>query len=553
MHFSRQHAVSILTLNIRYLIKLLMGNFFKYKPNILTISVFLAMVITTQLIAWRVYHTEKENEYLLVNQRANDLKRQLVSVLTHSTSATATIGFLVERDLLGDLFDSLAHKLLREYDHMDALQLVKGNEVIKTYPLAGNEASIGFAILEDSTHRREAFKALERNELYFEGPLELIQGGIGIVGRLPIIKEGVYWGFSAVIIRIETFRESLGVNLTDEDQSFTYQLVKVQDGTETNDKVFAHQLPYNTGVYEVVFAPIGDWNIYVKLNTSNYLITGLLFSILGLTLSLVVGLFLWHLSVQPKELKLLVERKTADLEDLNKILEKRARDLRASNQELEQFAFITSHDLQEPLRMISSFLVQLQRKYTDKLDDKANRYIQFAVDGATNMREIILDILEYSKIGTFDMAKEEVNLNEILDEFIIVNHKLIKQKAARISSSPLPIIRSYKGPITQAVYHILDNAIKYAREGVPSEIYVTINDNKTHWELSFQDNGIGMESEYFDKIFIMFQRLHDRDTYQGTGIGLAIVKKIMDRMEGSVKVVSEIDKGSTFTLSIPKE
>jgi len=174
------------------------------------------------------------------------------------------------------------------------------------------------------------------------------------------------------------------------------------------------------------------------------------------------------------------------------------------------------------------------------------------VDGAMNMRQIILDILEYSKIGTMDMPKEEVNLNEVLDEYTLLNNKVIQKKGVRIISTPLPFIRTYKAPITLAIHHILDNAIKYSKEEIPPEINVFMKSTTSHWEVSIQDNGIGMDKEYFEKIFVMFQRLHDRNSFQGTGIGLSIVKKIMDRMDGNVTVDSEVGHGSTFTLSVPK-
>ncbi len=242
------------------------------------------------------------------------------------------------------------------------------------------------------------------------------------------------------------------------------------------------------------------------------------------------------------------------LKRLNQELEIQTKELAISNEELEQFAFVTSHDLQEPLRMITSFLNQLQRKYQNQLDDKAQQYIHFAVDGATRMRQIILDLLEFSRAGRADefSSTELIDLNELIAEVKILHRKKIVETEAEIHHSQLPSIKGERTPLLQVFQNLISNGLKYKRDGIAPVVKIFTEELPDTWIFHVQDNGIGISEEYFDQIFIVFQRLHARDEYSGTGIGLSIVKKIVERMEGKIWVTSEIGKGTTFHFSIPK-
>jgi PAS domain S-box-containing protein len=237
----------------------------------------------------------------------------------------------------------------------------------------------------------------------------------------------------------------------------------------------------------------------------------------------------------------------------NLALEKHARDLEISNAELEQFAYVASHDLQEPLRMVSGFLTQLEKKYGDQLDEKANQYIDFAVDGAKRMRQIILDLLDYSKIGKTEQEITEVDLNEVINEVCLLQRKQIEELGANIDFKDLPKIYSHPSPLVQIFSNLISNSLKYRNPEIPPKIIVRAKELKGEWKFSVKDNGIGIEEEYFDKIFNIFQRLHNKDEYSGTGMGLAIVKKIIENLGGRIWVSSEEGKGSTFYFSIPKK
>jgi PAS domain S-box-containing protein len=237
---------------------------------------------------------------------------------------------------------------------------------------------------------------------------------------------------------------------------------------------------------------------------------------------------------------------------LNKKLELQTKSLLKSNQELEHFAYVASHDLQEPLRMVTSFLTQLEKKYNNQLDEKGKQYINYAVEGAKRMRNIILDILEYSKLSQLEETYEYVDLNALLLDVCENNSEKIKDTQAIINYNYLPTILSAKFPLSQILHNLIGNALKYQKPNNTPVIDIIITENEKNWIFKIKDNGIGIENEYLEKIFIIFQRLHSKKEYSGNGIGLAVVKKLIENLNGKIWVESEVDKGSTFYFTLPK-
>ena len=252
--------------------------------------------------------------------------------------------------------------------------------------------------------------------------------------------------------------------------------------------------------------------------------------------------------------KNITERKGIEskLKKSNRDLEKHVNDLAISNEELEQFAYVASHDLQEPLRMVTSFLTQIEKKYENVLDEKGKKYIFFAVDGAKRMRQIILDLLDYSRIGKNEDKVVEVDFNDIVEETKLLYHKQIEEKKAEINYIALPIFPTYISPIRQVFQNLISNALKYSKPDMNPVITISCQENNKEWIFEIKDNGIGINPEYYDKIFIIFQRLHGKDEFSGTGMGLAITKKIIDKLKGQIWLVSEEGKGTTFFFTIPK-
>jgi PAS domain S-box-containing protein len=226
--------------------------------------------------------------------------------------------------------------------------------------------------------------------------------------------------------------------------------------------------------------------------------------------------------------------------------------LTTSNKELEQFAYIASHDLQEPLRMVSSFMQLLEKKYKPQLDETAKQYIDFAVDGAERMKTLILDLLSFSRIGTEKQINDAVDINVIIKEVKLNLAASIAESNAKIKAGTFPVIQANRIQMVQLFQNLISNAIKYRSERTP-EIEIGYNDESTHYIFYVKDNGIGIDSNYFEKIFIIFQRLHNKTAYPGTGVGLSICKKIVEKHGGKFTVESTPGTGSVFNFSIPKK
>lgn len=230
-----------------------------------------------------------------------------------------------------------------------------------------------------------------------------------------------------------------------------------------------------------------------------------------------------------------------------------AEDLKRSNQELEQFAYIASHDLQEPLRMIAGFLKLLEDRYKSSLDEKARSYIEHAVDGATRMSRLISDLLLYSRVERQGKQAEPVDMNTAL-ELALANLRIsIHESGANITRDQLPTIQGNPAQLAQLFQNLIGNAIKFRRKGVAPRIHIGCDTRDGLWLISVRDNGIGIAPEYSEKIFMIFQRLHGQKEYPGTGIGLAICKKIVEQLGGSIWVESVPDEGSTFYCTFPKK
>ncbi|MGP8188632.1 MAG: ATP-binding protein [Methanobacterium sp.] len=241
----------------------------------------------------------------------------------------------------------------------------------------------------------------------------------------------------------------------------------------------------------------------------------------------------------------ITDRKQAD-EQLKRTME----ELKRSNMELEQFAYVASHDLQEPLRMVSSFTQLLEKQYKDKLDEHALDYINYAVDGAKRMQLLINDLLSYSRVNSKGGKFEEVDLEKVLDETLSNLELTIEENQAFITRESLPKINANYRQMIQLFQNLIGNALKYRSKETP-QIQISTQKEDKQWIFSVEDNGIGIDPKYADRIFMIFKRLHTNEEYEGTGIGLAITKRIIERHGGNIWVESETGKGSTFYFTIP--
>jgi light-regulated signal transduction histidine kinase (bacteriophytochrome) len=244
-----------------------------------------------------------------------------------------------------------------------------------------------------------------------------------------------------------------------------------------------------------------------------------------------------------------------DIDSMRRRILAEAEDLKRSNAELEQFAYVASHDLQEPLRKIASFCQLLQSRYGGQLDDRADQYIGFAVDGAKRMQELINDLLSFSRVGRAGTPATDVELAAVVRAAESNLSGRIEETGATVEVGDLPTVHGDPGLLTLVFQNLIGNAIKFRGDAPPLvRIDARSDSNGGPWELTVADNGIGIDDEYAERIFVIFQRLHSRASYEGTGIGLAMVRKIVEHHGGRIWLELDGDgPGSTFRITLPRE
>jgi len=245
-----------------------------------------------------------------------------------------------------------------------------------------------------------------------------------------------------------------------------------------------------------------------------------------------------------------VQRAQKEIEFARLRLEEQATDLERSNRDLEQFAYVASHDLQEPLRKVASFCQMLERRYAGQLDERADQYIAFAVDGAKRMQQLINDLLAFSRVGRVTEGFHEVDLQVCLDTALDNLSPTIESSGGVVTADPLPHVRGERPLLIQVFQNLIGNALKFRGEAAP-RVHIGATRNNGTWEFCCADNGIGIEPQYADRIFVIFQRLHGKDEFTGTGIGLALCKRIVEHHEGQIWMDTSVTEGATFRWTLP--
>nr|HAD50076.1 diguanylate cyclase [Algoriphagus sp.] len=694
-------------------------------------------------------------------------------------SAVNILAYLVRTDRLDQNFREVGRSIIDNIDIIDQIQVLDSGEIVATYPLVGNEMVIGYDILKDPYRREEAIMAIEQRELYFAGPFELKQGGKGIVGRLPLYKNGVFQGFTAIIIDWYKFQDQVLFGYQPNSE-YTIDILKIDPINKDISSLLNSNFSQSGGPITELVIPSGNWIIKVQLDNSNAFISIIPNTLFRLISSILLGFLIFKLAEQPYRLSKQVEETTKELllsnqrfelatkatseiiwdwdmekdytyrsenferllgysqeesfnndkfwksiihpEDYNEvesnlkkaldssaekwsqefrvkksdgqylfivdkgliirnkkgkairmigstqditarkkaetdladqrqrltnviegtgagtwewnvqtgetqynetwaniigytleelaplsiqtwidfahpedleqsnqelekcfrgetesyesecrmkhkdgrwvwvldrgkvfswtkdgkplmmfgthvdITEKKLREeeikrtnlqLQSANEELKSFASVASHDMKEPLRMISSFLQLLEKKYENVLDEKGIQYIRFAVDGSKRLSQLIDDMMEYAQIG-FDPSKlSKVDLNSVVEEVIQLKQKVIEENNAIVEVSPLPDILGIRSPIKSVFINLISNALKYQKKNVQPVVKIYSTKEGSDYRITVEDNGIGIDKEYYQKIFNIFKRLHTKDEYPGTGIGLAICKKVV--------------------------
>lgn len=245
-----------------------------------------------------------------------------------------------------------------------------------------------------------------------------------------------------------------------------------------------------------------------------------------------------------------LELSSAELLEKERLVDEQKRELQRSNTELEHFAYVASHDLQEPLRTVQSYMQLLKRRYGDKFDDDGREFIGFAIEGATRMRSLIEDLLDYARVASRAKPFEATPLAGVVEQVLQGLSVRLRERRASVEVGTLPTVLGDPRQLAQLLQNLIANAVKFQKQDVDPVVRITAEPSDEGVLVRVQDNGIGLAPEYGEKIFVIFQRLHSRDQYEGTGVGLAVCKKIVERHGGRIWVESEPGAGATFCFTL---
>lgn len=254
-----------------------------------------------------------------------------------------------------------------------------------------------------------------------------------------------------------------------------------------------------------------------------------------------------------KRCAIAIVRDVTENRRLDRDLKQTIAELKRSNEELERFAYVASHDLQEPLRMVGGYVQLLKRRFGGKLDAEAQEYIDFAVDGVKRMQTLINDLLAYSRVTVKAQTWVQVSLNDVRDQALANLTASIAETGATVTSDPLPTVLGDRSQLVQLLQNLIGNAVKFHAPGAKPEVHLSARWEGTTCRLTIRDNGIGIDPQYADKIFVIFQRLHSRDAYAGTGIGLALCKRIAERHGGAIWFEAASGQGTQFHVTLSNQ
>jgi light-regulated signal transduction histidine kinase (bacteriophytochrome) len=248
-----------------------------------------------------------------------------------------------------------------------------------------------------------------------------------------------------------------------------------------------------------------------------------------------------------------IRRELSEVEEARALLVESSEELARSNRDLEQFAYVASHDLQEPLRKITSFCQLLQQRYEGQLDERADQYIGFAVDGAKRMQDLINDLLAFSRVGRLSGDFQAVDLARSLERARDNLSDAIEETDATVEVGPLPTVRGEPNLLAAVFQNLVGNGIKFRRPDVPPSVRIEAVRGDGQWEIAVADNGIGIAPEYAERVFVIFQRLHPKDVYAGTGIGLALCRRIIEHHGGEIWIDGDVEVGTTVRFTLPDQ
>ncbi len=527
--------------------------------KLISLKVALIFLLSFSIGCLVIYSLESRRELesrALVTQIANSHAQSIEKQLSRSLSATLALATILKENTSFPNFDSVAEDLIKRYGGISSLALSPDAIIRKIYPVEGNEPALGL----DLKSNPKAIAAIETKKLTIEGPFKLIEGGIAVVGRYPVFlqneKKGKknFWGFTSVVIELSQLIAMADIyGLVSKNYHFELsnivfikgeRKIIAQSSGENLENPVSVEIQIANKKWLLSISPKSGWYPFYYLVWE-----GLLVLIFSGTLSFMGYRHLCRTEdLKRTNLKMIQEINQRTQAEKRVMIH--AETLQAHNKELENFASIASHDLQEPLRKVIIF-GDLLLERTKNLDEKSRNYIERMQNASKRMQGFIEDLLGYSKISS-GRQFEPIHTEKILKEVIEDLEARISESKGTIEYKDIMDLEADPLQIKQLFQNLLSNALKYHKEGIPPVVTIhgKLLDNG-YVQMSFGDNGIGFDEKYREQIFKPFRRLHGRSAYEGTGMGLAICKKIIERHNGEILVESSPCEGSIFEVILP--
>jgi len=491
-------------------------------------------------------------------RQLDDLRARLEKSLTAPILSTRGVvaEIVAHGDITAKTFARVAAMMIKGYPSVRNITLSHGTVIGMVYPSGPDEVIIGTDYRTQAHQWDMIERSITARATLLQGPITLIQGGSGLIVRSPVYlpgqagREDRFFGVVSAVINIPVVLAEVGLDGSDLPIQVA---IRGRDGLGANGDVFFGDeavfrqnpvetdvtLPYGSWRMAAVAKPGADANARFERDVRRALAALLLVLVATSTFGTA-----HHIATIGEANRLLREREDA--------LDQKSKELLRSNADLQQFAYVASHDLREPLRMVSSYVTLLERHFGERLDATAKEYIAFARDGSTRMDRMMTDLLELSRVGRSDTPAVPVALGEVVESAKIILGLAIDECSAQIViDGNLPVVLGRRNDLTRLLQNLIGNGLKYRLPDRSPVITLAAQAGDGEWIISVADNGIGIAKDHFGRIFDVFQRLHTKDEYTGTGIGLAISKKIVEHHGGRIWVESVPGEGSTFFFTLP--
>lgn len=509
----------------------------------------------------------------------------------------------INPDMSAEEFASFSALLMKEVDGIRSVTSIKDNIINDVYPREGNADAIGLDLLKNPDQRAAAEHAIETGQPWLAGPIKLVQGGEAFINRAPVFVtepggrpgEGRYWGMVSVLLDKQTLTDEILKSVPDgldiairgrTDRSEPGEIFLGNPKIEAADPI-AIDISLPTGSWQLYGVPRSGWPLTSPESTTIQIVGGLIALFASLLVFTVTRLLLEYrdhshrlevansqvkiahraaefssqsaaekaaqLEVSVKQLEaaqMATLNMLEDIEEARSSLQESRDALEESNLELQQFAYVASHDLQTPLRAVAGFAQILQSQYQGKLEEDADTYIETIVRGCKRMQTMINDLLAYSRVESRSTPTDTVDLSRVLDDCLSILAVAVEESSGKVTHGNLPTVTGDGAQLSQLLMNLIANGLKY-HGSAPPHVHVDAEENKNGWTISVRDNGIGIDSQFHEQIFEIFRRLHTQEEYPGTGIGLAVCRRIVKRHGGRLWLTSEPGQGTTFLFTIP--